>query len=346
MVTRRRLIRLLIVAACVAAMVWTLARLGPGRVLEVASRADPFWLALSVVPVLGRFFIWGYKWWRILRREWASAEYWRSLRILLCGSFVNLTTPTAKLAGGVLRAALLKRRHGWRMSRAYGRAFSDQATNAIGTVALYGVLASTVAVVAGDLEHRAAFGISGVLALIAVATALSLRGWAWRQIQRPRLGDFVRRLTPQRLRESEGGEPGSGIRAIFYPLLGEGPTHRTLLTDVIWAAVSFGSICVANAMVLRSLGVETSPWVVSASVVLGYFAGILVGVSGGIGVTEAAITVLYIQAGIPAEVATAGALLHRATFYIVVLLGGGASLLYESRANARLRRATGITETE
>jgi uncharacterized membrane protein YbhN (UPF0104 family) len=79
------------------------------------------------------------------------------------------------------------------------------------------------------------------------------------------------------------------------------------------------------------LGVEADPWVVSSAVVLGYFAGIAVGAWGGIGVTEAAITVLYVQAGIPPEIATAGALLHRAGLYSVVIVWGGLSLLREGR---------------
>ena len=47
-----------------------------------------------------------------------------------------------------------------------------------------------------------------------------------------------------------------------------------------------------------------------------------------------------------AEVAAAGALLHRAGFYLVVLIGGGMSLMYESRANARLSLPKDASETE
>ena len=55
------------------------------------------------------------------------------------------------------------------------------------------------------------------------------------------------------------------------------------------------------------------------AVVLAYFAGVLVGAWGGIGVTEAALTGLYVQIGLPPDQAAAGALLHRAVFYAVVL---------------------------
>ena len=57
---RRRFLRLLIVAACLAAFTWTIVSLGPRRVLDVALRADPLWLGLSILPRAGRYLIWAF----------------------------------------------------------------------------------------------------------------------------------------------------------------------------------------------------------------------------------------------------------------------------------------------
>jgi uncharacterized membrane protein YbhN (UPF0104 family) len=325
------LLRLVIVAACLALLGWTVARLGPRQVLRVAGDADPLWLGLSFLPVLGRFLIWGHKWARILRRK-AKVPYWTALRILIAGSFINLTTPTAKLGGGVLRAAFLHRRFGWGLAESYGRAFVDQATNALGTFLLYALLALAVFVSAPDLVGRHGFLASGVLLLALLATGLALRGWAWSRLQTPTVRRVLVRLTPRRFRQDDHeGADADWIRPVFYPFLGERSAWTTLLPDIAWAAVSFASLCVANAMVFRALGMETNLWLMSAAVVMGYFAGVASGAWGGIGVTEAALTGLYIRFGIPADVATAGALLHRATFYLVILGFGGLSLLYEGR---------------
>ena len=67
----------------------------------------------------------------------------------------------------------------------------------------------------------------------------------------------------------------------------------------------------------------------SMVVVLGYFAGVVVGVWGGVGVTVAARTELYVLADVPLEQAATGVLLHRAIFYAVVLGWGGWALLVE-----------------
>ncbi len=84
-------------------------------------------------------------------------------------------------------------------------------------------------------------------------------------------------------------------------------------------------------MVLRALGVEAPLLLVAAAVVAGYFVGVAVGAWGGIGVTEAALTGLFVKLGVPPEQAAAGVLLHRAIFYAVVLIAGGLALWYEGR---------------
>ena len=97
---RRMLIPLVVAGLGLALLVWTVARLGPREVLDLALGADPWWLALSVAPVFARYLIWGVKWTRMLRRE-SPVSFRSSLRMLMAGCFVNLTTPTAKLGGGV-----------------------------------------------------------------------------------------------------------------------------------------------------------------------------------------------------------------------------------------------------
>jgi uncharacterized protein (TIRG00374 family) len=328
---RRKLIGLLVAVACLALLGWTLQKLGPQRVVDTALRADPLWLTLSVLPILLRFLVWGHKWTRMLRRE-RPVPLWLAIRILAVGSFVNLTTPTAKVAGGIVRAALLHRRRGWRMSTAYGWALADQITNVLGNLLLVGVLAVGVGLTVPDVEYRSAFVVPGLLAVLAVIAVAALRGGVWEWAQRPEVGRRLVSIIPRRFR----GQSASSISAdrlgrIFGPLLHHGSALRTFLPDVLWASLAFGAVLLANALVLRSLGVEASLLLISVAVALGYFAGVVVGVWGGIGVTEAALTGLYVQLGIPGDQAAAAALLHRAIFYVIVLSCGGLSLLQFGR---------------
>jgi len=95
------------------------------------------------------------------------------------------------------------------------------------------------------------------------------------------------------------------------------------------AALAFASLCVANGLALKAVGAEASWIVVAGCAALGYFAGTVVGVMGGVGVTEAALIELYTRTGIDPTVAAAGALLHRAAFYGITLLWGAAALWRE-----------------
>jgi uncharacterized membrane protein YbhN (UPF0104 family) len=329
---RGRALRLAVLLLCLAWLGWILASLGPRRVLEVARQADPAWLALSVVALAGRYLIWTVKWNLMLRRR-GPIGLRATARALLAGNFVNLTTPTAKLAGGFVRAALVKRRTGWGMATAYGWSLADQVTNVLGNLTLYGLLAlGAGATLPAGGPGRRLVG-SGAAALGAVAAALSLRGWAWRGARRPAVSRLLARFTPERFRSM--GE-AAWLRPVLEPVLHHGRTWRVAPQDLGLAACAFGSLCLANALVLQSLGVEAPLLLVAAAVVVGYFAGTLVGTLGGVGVTEVALIKLYGLAGISPDAATAGALLHRATYYGLVLAWGGWALAIESRGGSKL----------
>ncbi len=333
---RRRLLRPLVVTVVLVAVVWTVHSLDPGRVWELASAADPFWLALSAIPIVLRFGVWGVKWTNMLARR-DTVPFGIATRFIAAGSFVNLTTPTAKLAGGVVRAALLHKRLGWRMSEAYGWAFADQVTNLLGHGLLFGIGSLMFSLHPAAGEWKAAFASVGALTLLALAAAVSLRSPVWIRLQRPALAARLERFVPDRFVGAKGIQPDA-LKKIFGPLFHDGANWTSFAHDVLLGALAFSTLPLANAMVLRALGVEAPLLVVTVIVVLGYLAGNLLGAWGGIGVTEAALAVLGAQFGVPAEAAAAGALLHRGVFYTVVLSCGGASLWAERGSLAGERR--------
>jgi len=324
--------RLFAAGAGLAVLVWTIVRLGPRQVLTAAVEADPGWLALSVLPVIARYLIWGFKWDRMLRRE-RPVPFRRALRMLMAGCFVNLTTPTAKLGGGVLRAAVLHKHHGWHLSTAFGWVLADQMTNALGGILVFGVLGVIGGSLAG-VGGGTAYVVSGSLALVGFLTLVALRGRAWRWAQRPGLAAWLARITPARFRTVEGDAEGTGwVRPLFRPLL-----RQTSWLDVALAIVSFAALCAANSLVLRALGVDTPAWTVAVAVAIGYFAGNGLGTWGGVGVTEAAMAGVLIQLGVAGEAAAAGVLLHRATYYLIGLGWGGLALLRIGRSVGREAR--------
>jgi len=325
---RRLLLRSLLAGGALAVLTWTIVRLGPRQVLELALQADWRLLALSVVALVARSLIWAFKWSRMLRRE-RPVPYRDALRMLMAGFFVNLTTPTAKLGGGVLRAALLHRNHGWGTANAAGWVLADQITNNLGGMLLFGLLALGGGVLA-PVGGGGAYTITGALAVGLFVVLVLVKNLIWKATQRPRFVRAITRITPARFHRVQDGADAAGwLRPLLRPLLLE-----TRWSDVLGASASFGALCAANALVLRSLGVDAPLWVVAVAVAIGYLAGNGLGPWGGIGVTEVAMAGIYMQLGIAGEAAAAGVLLHRAAYYVVGLVWGGVALLRTGRPRA------------
>ncbi len=308
-------------------------------------QAHAGWLALSLLPLIVRFVVWSYRWQRILCRR-HPVPYAVALRTIGAGAFVNLTTPTAKLGGGILRSVLVDRRYGWGLVASYGRVLTDQAANSLGSLVLFGTVALAAGLAFPQLAERQPLLIAGSLSLVLVALGLWARPHLWRRVRQPGFARFLARVVPERFRRKSGSDPDEpGQMRLLYPLLGEGSIWTSTVPDLLLGSVGFASIAVSNALVLRSLGVDADLRLVAVAVVVGYFGGSIVGAWGGIGITEVMLTGLYVRAGIPADAALAGALLHRAGFYLVVLTYGGACLLLEARLATRQRAQSEASTT-
>lgn len=327
---RRVLLRVLVLAACVGALVWTVLWLGPGRIQSAVREADPCWLALAALFVAVRYLVWGFKWHAMLLRR-GRVGFGSSLANVLAGVFVNLTTPTAKLGGGFVRAALLNRRTGWGFATSYGWSFADQFTNVLGNIVLGGVfmLASAGKLPAGRV--RTVLLVLGSAALLGPAALVALRGWAWRRVEAAGQASRIARLAPKRWRTRADATEGAWVHRLLEPLLRTGASRRVVPQDLGLAAFSCSFLAASHACALRAVGLELPLVEAGAAVVLAGFAGTLAGTMGGIGATELALIGVMGKLNLPAEAAAAGALLHRAAYYFVSLVFGAVGLVVEGR---------------
>jgi len=331
--------------AAIAAAVWVIASLDPAQVWKIARAADAWWLIASIVPLPIRFLVWGIKSGAMIRRE-GDVSIAETTRGLVAGAFLNLVTPTARVAGGLYRAAAIRRRAGWRFSRAYGWIFADQVTNGAGSLALFGVLALAAAATIADDVLAGALRAAGAICLVAVALFLLGRRRLWNALRRPPVRDWMSRWRPLwSTRAHDDPDPRPWYVSWLAPTLEgrEGPLR--LATDVFLAALSWSMLCLSNALVFRAIGVSAPVPLLATALVLGTFAGGFVGM-GGIGLTEAALVGLYTQLGVSGPEAAAAALLHRASYYGVILAWGSAAFVRIGSRDGRRRRpdpSTGAT---
>ena len=306
--------------AVVALAVWLAVRLLAGvRWAEVAGRLESArWpiLALATLCLLARFAIWDVRWYLAMRRVERAPSLLTGFFSLLASAAVNMVTPTIRLAGGLLRARYTARGGAGGFGRAYGVVLFDQ------------------------LAHNTVMTALSWAALVVMAFALGRWRLAWAA-----LAAFVAAGVALLLWMRRSGEGGGGRLAAALARRAAAATGRMgkllahsheavevfarLLADrrLRWQVVGLGGCffllnAFAQWLVFRGFGAEVPMAVVVGAVSLGLAAGMLTGVPGGIGATEAAMVASFAALGVDRVDAAAGTLLYRGLHYAVVLAVG------------------------
>jgi len=316
------IVKALLIVVCFAFLVKIVVDLGPARVWAAAREANVYWLLACVPPLFMRYWLWGLKWRLMVARRRLMPQKLMH-RLILAASFINNLTPTAKLGGGFLRAIILSKRTGWRLSEAYGWVFADQITNFYGKMFLFGVLLCLAPLLLPDAPQAMAMFWAGLgcfaLSFSWLPTRPRLRRWAARSKSAARLSEWF----PKMLRKRQRDGRSDWLKQALDPLLSQGATRQILTVDIMMGGLSFYAFCLSNAVAMKALGAEAPLLTICLMVMVGYLASTVLGLTGGIGVTELFLIELFIMIGISDEIATAGALLHRAIFYAYNLAIGG-----------------------
>lgn len=312
-------------------LVWrTIDQLGPREVWMTAREAHAGWLFAAVGVLASSLLVWSIKWHRILERRCETPLSF-VLTLVMANGFINLFTPTAKLGGGILRAMALRRRWHLPFSAAYGEVLVDQSTHFIGKLLLIALLlAATMALPELGLGYWPIPG--AILFFGATLLWLPLRQKLWKIVTKGGAGSFFQNYAARlsaKIGLREGGN--AWMTNLFEPLLHRGSNRAVYFNDIGMSMLTFGLFCWSNALVLKALGAAAPLATVGLVVLCGYLIGTMLGIMGGIGVTELFLMELYTMAGIAPEAATAAALLHRGLFYGFMLVFGGPAALVVSK---------------
>ena len=320
-------IRLLIFLVCGVLVYRIIAGLGWGKIYQLVLDSDILLLGWGLLTLFGFYLVWVFKWHLIVART-KSLPFGVLWRLQMAGSFINLVTPTARLGGGFLRAMVLEKRHGLGLAGSYGLVLADQLTGFVGKILLIGLLCFAALGRFPQHDFQWLLLSSGVLALI---LALS---WPW--IRAPlgrKLAAFksfwIKKIPFLQKRvekhSANNGESNKWIDRLLSPTFYQGENLKVLIYDLGLSAISFALFCLSNSLVLKAMGCDVSLAAMSIVMVIGYLIGSVTGIMGGAGATELALIQLYAAIGIDESQAAAGALVHRAIFYIFVLTIGGYS---------------------
>jgi len=320
--TWRLVAKAVLVLACLIYLGYNLSALGPGEVFAAAKQCHPGWLLLSLLPLAARFWLWSYKWAKMVSRQFPLG-FQLSQRLVMAAAFINLVTPTAKLGGAFYRAIFLKQRLAFRASNAYGWVFADQMAHLSGNLLLLGLLTivapNFMPAMGGSLPY---WGTSAFCFCV-IGLFIASRERLWRKAQTAKVPEVLSRWLSAKMAALRGPGSQDSVKHFLQPWLASGKMSQFLSVEMGMSALSFAMLGLANAWVLRSLGAEFSLLPVMLVVLLAYLGGSVLGIMGGIGVTEVFLLKAYPLVGLTHTEAAAGALLHRALFYLFVLGVGG-----------------------
>ena len=326
-------LKLVLVLACIALVIKTIQDLGPARVWAAAQGADPLLLLACVGALLLRFGTWCLKWRAMMARRYKLPHFF-VFRLILANGFINLYTPTAKIGGGLLRGLALKRRCNTTFTVGYGLVLADQVTHFLGKMLLFGFLMIPAYPILDKLGYGIYAPILASLCFLVTLIWFPARKRIWQWAEKESSGAFLKKWAEKfNSKDRQIAVNDGWTNRLFGPLLQPQAKWYTVLgNDIGVSTISFAIFCWSNALVLQSLGVDAPAATVFLVVMLGYLAGSMLGLMGGIGVTELFMIELYTLGGVPGEVAAAAALLHRGIFYLFMLVLGGACTLKEFRS--------------
>lgn len=125
--TTRRLLTL--IGLGILALVLTLMFIYAGRdILDEVFSLDMRYVLLSFLCFLGLQLAWAIKFYILVRRRVPKARFPYVALVNMAGNFVNITTPSGRMAGEPLRASYIARKYGSRFSTIFAAGMVDKMT--------------------------------------------------------------------------------------------------------------------------------------------------------------------------------------------------------------------------
>ena len=321
---RWRLAAKLVLTASVLYLTWRFAsRVDWRQVVDRLLGSDTRWVAVGVAFLLGRFAALHHRWSLALYRLGEVPGRVVRFFVLLTAIFVNHVTPTARILGGLFRARYLVRESGPTFGDLYGTVLVDVVSNQLVQILLTWLAIIVLAVDQG--RNGLAWTGAALLAIVLSAGAF------WLRRREPGTGggalsNRLRRWAAQRDPKHEAlVETSHEAVGTIVELLSD---RRLQWRMAAWGAVAFLANVGAQWVLFLAIGARVDLMVVAVTVFLGAGIGVLAGVPGGVGATEAAMIAGFVALGVGETDATAATLLYRGLHYGVILVTGLPGLIW------------------
>jgi uncharacterized protein (TIRG00374 family) len=291
-------------------------------VLKEIRGLDPIYVLLSMACFIGIQITWGLKYFLLVRRRVPKAWYPCVLLPNMAGNFVNITTPSGRMAGEPVRAKMVATCYNVRFSRVFATAMMDKASLTIAMLSLL-IPLSIYATLSFDMPRLLQY-ITGAFVLfwviIGIISYLIFRNLGERQTKQ--MGSFIHRVS-KFLLGSRSKDRGYYIERIksgiaefrsSFSFLAKNPFY--LVLDLALGILIYGFRFAAAYMLFIAVG-HSVPFLTVAMVVMIAFAiGLLSQIPGMIGIGEFTMAGLYGGVGIAPATALTVSIMTQMDSYI------------------------------
>jgi len=332
------LLKALLFIAILAVLYTILRKIGFRSIYDNILAADKVYILLAVIAVVSANLVWNLKWY-FLAREVAKVRFWHLFVVTLAGSFVNTTTPGARVGGEPVKAYYLSKKYGKEKSKFFATALADKAASAL-SFGILSVLSMLFVIIFMDVEVK----IKIILEIILVAMFLVVgAGILLRQkieFKSEHTSALLNRIyyfslfkvLRKRFATYSNFEKYTikKINNIVNVIKKMVRQKRIVARDLGLAFARWIILYLGAYFLFKSFGYDVSFFAVVIVLTLSLFAGSFFIAPGGIGFIETIMISLYISFGIDPGVAATVAVMDRAIFYFLSLIAGGICLAYLS----------------
>lgn len=334
----KRALKVVLFLAIFVVLYFILRKIGFSSIYSNLLIADKKYIALAFLAGFASFLVWNLKWY-LLVKEVTQAKFWHVFLVLMAGSFVNTTTPGARVGGEPLRAYYLSKKYKLEKSKFFATIITDKAVNTIafGVLSIFSIL-FVILFVKVDVKIKIILEILLLILFILVVAGIILRHKMefkrkYIEIMAKKIYYFPLFKAVRKRFATYKGFEGYIIKKVNNTVKVLKKTlkqKKMLVKDAGFAFLRWVFVYLGTFFLFKAFGYDISFIPIVVVVTLSIFVGSLMAVPGGMGFIETIMISLYLAFGISSGIAAAVAVIDRFIFYFYSLLVGGVCLAYLS----------------
>jgi len=280
-----------------------------GDVLKEIKGLDPVYVLLSMACFIGIQLTWGIKFYLLVRRRVPNAWFPCVVLPNMAGNFVNITTPSGRMAGEPVRSKMISSCYNNRFSRVFAAAMVDKASLTIAMISLL-IPLTIYATLTFDMPPFLQY-FTGAFVLfwivVGIISYLIFRNLGEKQSRR--VGSVIHRISKFLLgrRSKDRSYYVQKIKSgLFefrssFKFLAKSPIYMAV--DILLGVMIYTFRFAAAYMLFIAVGHSVPFFTVAAVVMITFAIGLISQMPGMMGIAEITMTTFYRGLGIPGPAA-------------------------------------------